>query len=61
MGNHYCRRIETATADELAEFYTEYYPRNVWASAEQQAALDASLEYLFAAADTVCPEWSAKT
>ena len=61
MGNHYCRRVETATADELAEFCGEYYPRNVWASAEQQAALDASLEYVFAAADTECPEWSAKT
>jgi len=61
MGNHYCRRIETATADEVAEFCEEYYPRNVWASADQQAALDASLEYVFALADTECPEWSAKT
>ena len=61
MGNHYCRRIETATADHLAEFREEYYPRNVWADADQQAALDASLEYLFAVADTECPERSAKT
>jgi len=61
MGNHYCRRIETATADHLAEFREEYYPRNVWADADQQAALDASLEYLFGVADTKCPEWSAKT
>lgn len=61
MGNHYCRRIETATADHLAEFREEYYPRNVWADADQQAAVDASLEYLFAVADTECPERSAKT
>lgn len=61
MGNHYCRRVETATADHLVEFCEEYYPRNVWASADQQAAVDASLEYLFAVADTECPEWSAKT
>jgi hypothetical protein len=60
MGNHYCRRIETATADHLAEFREEYYPRNVWADADQQAALDASLEYLFGVADTECPERSAK-
>jgi len=61
MGNHYCRRVETATADELAEFCAEYYPRNVWASADQQAALDASLESVFAVADTECPEWSTKS
>ena len=61
MGNHYCRRVETATADELAEFCAEYYRRNVWASADQQAVLDASLEYVFAAADTECPEWSTKS
>ena len=61
MGNHYCRRIETATADHLVEFREEYYPRNVWADADQQAAVDASLEYLFAVADTECPERSAKT
>lgn len=61
MGNHYCQRIETATADHLAEFREEYYPRNVWADADQQAALDASLEYLFGVADTECPERSAKT
>ncbi|TQQ82501.1 rnhA operon protein [Halonotius roseus] len=60
MGNHYCRRIESATADHLAEFCEEYYPRNVWADADQQAALDASLEYLFGVADTECPERSAK-
>jgi len=61
MGNHYCQRIETATADHLAEFRAEYYPRNVWADADQQAALDASLEYLFGVADMECPEQSAKT
>jgi len=60
MGNHYCRRIETATTDEVAEFCEEYYPRNVWASADQEAALEASLEYVFGFADTECPEWSAK-
>ena len=60
IGNHYCRRIETATADHLAEFREEYYPRNVWADADQQAAIEDSLGYLFAAADTECPERSAK-
>jgi len=60
IGNHYCRRVETATADHLAEFREEYYPRNVWADADQQAAIEDSLGYLFAAADTECPERSAK-
>ena len=61
MGNHYCRRIEAATAAHLAEFREEYYPRNVWADADQQSAIADSLGYLFAAADTECPERSAKT
>ncbi|TQQ83861.1 rnhA operon protein [Halonotius terrestris] len=55
MGNHYLTRIEDATAEHVQEFTEEYYPRNAWATADQRAAVDASLEYLFAAADTECP------
>lgn len=47
MGNHYARRIETATATEIEEFLAEYYPRNVWPTPEQAALLEESLRYTF--------------
>lgn len=56
LGNHYLRRVEETTPEMLAEFKTEYYPRNVWPDENQQAAIDDSLEYLFAVVDTDCPE-----
>ena len=51
MGNHYLGRIDEATDEQLAEFRAEYYPRNVWPSAEQAAVLEASLEHLFSVAE----------
>lgn len=47
MGNHRARRVETATAADLREFETEYYPRNVWPSAEERAVLEQSLRAVF--------------
>ena len=58
MGNHYARRMETATADELREFLTEYFPRNAWPSAEQREEVEASLALVFEAADAEMPEVS---
>jgi hypothetical protein len=56
MGNHYARRVETATAAELREFLTEYYPRNAWPSDDQRAVVERSLEYVFEATETEPPE-----
>ncbi|MFB6256871.1 MAG: rnhA operon protein [Haloplanus sp.] len=58
MGNHYARRMETATAAELAEFLTEYYPRNAWPSDEQRDAVEQSLEHVFTVTETPMPELS---
>ena len=52
MGNHYARRVETATAAELREFLTEYYPRNAWPSDEQRDAVERSLEHVFTVTET---------
>ncbi|MFC7020045.1 MULTISPECIES: DUF7108 family protein [Haloarcula] len=43
MGNHYAKPIAEATPDELAEFKTEYFPRNAWPSDEQRALLEESV------------------
>ncbi|MFC6724647.1 rnhA operon protein, partial [Halobium palmae] len=55
MSNHYVRRMEEATEDELREFLAEYYPRNAWPSAEQKSAVESSLAHLFDAAGTEVP------
>lgn len=47
MGNHYARRIESANDPEIAEFLTEYFPRNAWPTAEQRAAVETSIDLLF--------------
>jgi hypothetical protein len=52
MSNHYAKRVETATAAELREFLTEYYPRNAWPSDEQRDAVERSLEYVFEVTET---------
>jgi hypothetical protein len=59
MGNHYARRVETATAAELEEFVTEYYPRNAWPSDEQRTAITQSLEHVYAVTETPMPDFSA--
>lgn len=56
MGNHYARPIESATAAELEEFLTEYYPRNVWPTDEQAAQVEQSLRYLFECAEEPYPK-----
>ena len=58
MGNHYARRVETATAAELSEFLTEYFPRNAWPSDEQRDAVEQSLEHVFTVTETSMPEFS---
>jgi len=59
MGNHYARRVETATAAELREFLREYFPRNAWPSDEQREAVERSLEHVFAVTDEALPEFRA--
>jgi hypothetical protein len=46
MGNHYLKQVTDATSAERDEFVTEYYPRNVWATETQAAALEESLALL---------------
>ncbi|WP_248897422.1 DUF7108 family protein [Haloplanus halobius] len=60
MGNHYARRVETATTDEVREFLTDYYPRNAWPSDEQRDAVAQSLEHVFAVTKTEPPEITAE-
>jgi ADP-heptose:LPS heptosyltransferase len=43
MGNHYLKRVGDATDAEREEFLTDYYPRNAWPSAEQEAIVEESL------------------
>lgn len=49
MSNHYARRVESASREEIEEFLTEYYPRNVWPSETQRAVVEESVELLLAA------------
>jgi len=55
MGNHYAKPIHDATADELTEFLTEYYPRNAWPTAAQRAVVEKSVRVAFSVADERCP------
>ncbi len=57
MENHYARPIESATAAELGEFRTEYYPRNVWPTEEQREIVDRSIEIVFETTDRRVPEY----
>ncbi|WP_254765706.1 DUF7108 family protein [Salinilacihabitans rarus] len=56
MGNHYAKPIESATADELAEFLTEYFVRNAWPSEAQREAIEESIELVFETAGEPLPE-----
>ena len=51
MGNHYLKRVGDATDAEREEFLTEYYPRNAWPSAEQEAIVEESLALAAETAD----------
>lgn len=44
MNNHYARAIESATDEEITEFLTEYFPRNVWPSEQQKKSVEQSVE-----------------
>jgi hypothetical protein len=56
VSNHHAKPIAAVTADELAWFRDEYYPRNVWPSEDQEAALDRSLELVYRALEVPMPE-----
>jgi len=45
--NHYAKEIESLTATELTEFLTEYYPRNVWPTADQESVVEESVRLVF--------------
>lgn len=53
MGNHYAKRIESATPDEREEFRTEYFRRNAWPTDAQREAIDRSLELVMETADSL--------
>jgi len=55
MSNHYAKRIETATGDELAEFVEEYFPRNAWPSDDQKAVVEESIRLVFECAGQPVP------
>jgi hypothetical protein len=55
MGNHYARRVETATREEIGEFVTDYYPRNTWHDEDARDVVRESVRYLFDAADAPDP------
>jgi len=55
MSNHYAKPVESATRAELREFLSEYYPRNVWPTDEQQEVVEQSVQLTFAVADRRCP------
>jgi hypothetical protein len=57
MQNHLARSVETATADDIDTFRSEYFPRNAWPTEEQKAALDRSIELVFEAADARVPKF----
>lgn len=57
MSNHYAKKVERATGDELREFLEEYFPRNAWPSDDQRAVVESSLEYVFEDADVEPPTW----
>jgi hypothetical protein len=50
MGNHYLKRVETATDRMRAEFLAEYFPRNAWPTPTQREAVEESLELTIAVA-----------
>lgn len=43
MSNHYAKPLADATEDELSEFLTEYYPRNVWPTDDQKSVVEESV------------------
>ncbi len=56
MSNHYVRRVETATGEEIREFLEWYFPRNAFPSEPQREAVEESLRIVFAVADRETPQ-----
>jgi hypothetical protein len=52
IANHYAKRIEAATEQEIEEFLTEYFPRNAWPSEDQRERAERSVRLLQEAAST---------
>lgn len=57
MGNHYARRMDSASVSEIEEFLEEYYVRNVWSSEEQRAVIEESIGLVFETAGEPVPEF----
>jgi len=55
MGNHYLARVDNATDEQIAEFVTEYYPRNAWPDKKQREVVETSLEHLSTVSEADCP------
>ncbi len=55
MSNHYAKRVEDATRDELEEFLAEYYPRNAFPSDREAARIEASVALVYEAAGAESP------
>ncbi|CCQ33262.1 hypothetical protein HLRTI_001871 [Halorhabdus tiamatea SARL4B] len=47
MSNHHALRIADATADHVAEFLDEYFPRNAFPDDDQRAVVEESLQRAF--------------
>jgi hypothetical protein len=51
MSNHYVRRVETATGEEIREFLEWYFPRNAFPTETQRDAIEESLRRIFDVTD----------
>jgi hypothetical protein len=51
MGNHYVRRVETATGEEIREFLEWYFPRNAFPTETQRDVIEESLCRIFDVTD----------
>ncbi|QLG63954.1 rnhA operon protein [Halorarum salinum] len=51
MGNHYAKRMDEATDEEVAEFLAEYFPRNAWPTDEQRDLAESSVGFVFESTD----------
>ncbi|THE63566.1 hypothetical protein D8Y22_17230 [Salinadaptatus halalkaliphilus] len=55
--NHYAKPIESLTGPELSEFLTEYFVRNAWPSADQQAVIDESITHVYETTGEPVPDY----
>jgi hypothetical protein len=56
-GNHYSKRIEALTGQEISLFVEEYYPRNAWPTDDQRAVVEESVRLVFEQAGASVPTW----